>query len=83
MSLAANLAILQLSRHYAQLSDDCRHICMATNDAAVAQRIRSAVQELGKACIDQVSGWFHGPHKVEASKLQRRPFANNVRSICR
>jgi talin len=45
---------LDLSRHYAQLADDCRLICTTTNDVHVSARIRTAVQELGTACIEDV-----------------------------
>ncbi len=45
---------LELSRNYGQLAEDSRGAAATAAGADVAQRLRSAVQELGKACIELV-----------------------------
>lgn len=45
---------LELSRNYAELAEDSRSATAATAGSDVAHKIRTSVQELGRACIDEV-----------------------------
>lgn len=70
-----------LSRQYGQLASDATGAAAATSNADVSVRIRSGVQELGRACLELVKAGGTCQMAPQGDTFAQRDVADSARHV--
>jgi talin len=70
-----------LSRQYGQLASDATGAAAATSNADVSTRIRSGVQELGRACLELVKAGGACQMAPQGDTFAQRDVADSARHV--
>ncbi|PSN52989.1 Talin-1 [Blattella germanica] len=70
-----------LSRQYAQLASDATGAAAATSNADVSTRIRSGVQELGRACLELVKAGGACQMAPQGDTFAQREVSDGARTV--